>query len=66
MSNAQCEAIIKAISVATEFLFANGIPLWKEKGDASANATAMNDALDGFETRIEQIVSDLPDETPEP
>lgn len=64
MSNDQCEAIIKAIATAAEFLFTNGIPIWQPIGDAANNATAKADAVTTFETAIETIINDLPDENP--
>lgn len=64
MSNDQCEAIIKAIATAAEFLFTNGVPIWQPIGDAANNTTAKADAVTTFETAIETIINDLPSENP--
>lgn len=64
MNNDQCEAIIKAIATAAEFLFTNGVPIWQPIGDQDNNATAKAAAVTTFETAIETIINDLPDENP--
>lgn len=64
MSNDQCEAIIKAIATAAEFLFINGVPGWTQKGDATNDTAAKGAAVTTFETAINTIIGDLPDETP--
>lgn len=64
MSNEQCEAIIKAIATAAEFLFTNGVPIWQPIGDSDNNATAKAAYITTFETAIETIINDLPDENP--
>lgn len=64
MSNDQCEAIIKAIAAAAEFLFANGVPIWQPIGDSDNNATAKAAAVTTFETAIDTIINDLPAENP--
>lgn len=64
MSNDQCEAIIKAIATAAEFLFANGVPAWQQKGDPTNDTTAKADAVTTFETAIDTIINDLPAENP--
>lgn len=64
MTNDQCEAIIKAIATAAEFLFTNGIPIWQPIGDATNDATAKAAAVTTFETAINTIINDLPAENP--
>lgn len=64
MSNDQCEAIIKAIATAAEFLFTNGVPIWQPIGDSDNNSTAKAAAVTTFETSIETIINDLPAENP--
>lgn len=64
MNNDQCEAIIKAIAAAAEFLFTNGVPAWQQKGDPTNDTTAKAAAVTTFETAIETIINDLPDENP--
>lgn len=64
MSNDQCEAIIKAIATAAEFLFTNGVPIWQPIGDATNDTTAKAAAVTTFETAIETIINDLPTENP--
>lgn len=60
MSNDQCEAIIKAIAAAAEFLFTNGVPIRQPIGDATNDTTAKAAAVTTFETAIETIINDLP------
>lgn len=60
MTNDQCEAIIKAIAAAAEFLFTNGVPIWQPIGDATNDTTAKAAAVTTFETAIETIINDLP------
>ena len=62
MTKEQCEAIVKAIQAAANFLFLNGVKNWDPVGDASANATALGAASAAFDTAIEAIINDIPDD----
>lgn len=62
MTKEQCESIIKAIQSATNFLFLNGVKGWDQIGDLSANATALATASAAFDTEIEAIINDIPDD----
>lgn len=62
MTNAQCEAIIKAIGAAAEFLFYNGIRGWERVGDSETDASARTACIATLEGALQALVDDLPDE----
>lgn len=64
MSNDQCAAIIKAIGVATEFLFTYGVSLRDKIIDADADEAAKVADVALLSAALEGIITDLPDENP--
>ena len=64
MSNEQCEAIIRAIELATTTIFLNGVKSWDRVGDSSTDGASRDAVMTTFSTEIENIINALPD--PEP
>lgn len=62
MTKEQCTAIIKAIEETTNFLVTNGISLRNPISDPTADATHVAGLLTAYDTAIEAIISDIPDD----
>lgn len=62
MTNEQCAAIINAIGVGFEALLTYGTKIWNKVGDDETDASARQDAAEDIQSKLEDIISNIPDE----
>lgn len=62
MTKEQCTAIIRAIEETTNFLMTNGISIRNPISDPTADATYVTGLLTAYDTAMEAIISDIPDD----
>lgn len=67
MSKAETTAIIDSLRASIQFLMTNGVGIRQPISDPTADAAHVADLLSSYDTAIDTIISDIPDdpETPD-